>query len=393
MAITGKTKTDPGKRILPGKKAIFFTLSAILIVSLFMLYYSTTGSLSIKDESEMQESRVATVNSFAQNFEEVYLPRALYATTHRSLYSITKYIIDNSGTTPVYINLTMNFPQVMVRGTLCDVSKTPLCDGDNETLSGMKSASSDNTITFWLAELTRVSKEEMNIHSNFNITKLTINQTKPWAVNVTAYIEYNISSPDVVDIIRKNVAVSTEISIEGFIDPLIAAETNGRISRKINRSVIDLDSEHGAQVIKKIFAGKTYIFQNKTAPSFLMRFEKNLNASDCCGIESLITEDILQVQGVQMPSIEAGYKSYTDFQFWMKNPPTLCYRGDKDAFGKLVLIPDSTLYNITGISRSDNELLPGDDGFYFKLDTIHMDLIYGANRGPSNEMNVQCSVS
>lgn len=379
------------------KKAIFFTLSAIMIVSLFMLYYSTTGSLSIKEKSEMQESRVETVNAFAQNFEEVYLPRALYATTHTALYSITDYISLRSSQlpyTPVYTNLSMNFPQVMINGTLCDLSIDLACQ-NNVTLPGMKGPP-DNTLTYWLSELTKVSKDEMNIYSNFNITNLIINQTKPWAVNVTARIEYNVSSPGVVDIIRKNIAISTELSIEGFIDPLIAAETHGSVARKINRSAINLSKEQdrGTEAVKTIIAGKTYIFQNKTAPSFLMRFEKNLNASDCCGIESLITEDIMDTDGDEIPnpSFEKGHKSYTDFQFWMDDPLALCYKGEKDANGNF--IQDYTLYNITGISRSDDETTPlVDDGFYFKLDTIHIDLIYGASGSGTRKMNVVCSIN
>ncbi len=353
-----------------GKKAIFFTLSSVLIVSLFLLYYSTREDLSIKEKAEVGESRVAAVNNFVENVEQIYLPRAVYTSTNKAISVMTEYMVANG----VYTNMSVNFPQVLMNGTLCNLAIDPSCTA-NVTLDDM----SDYRLGLWLAKLTNVSREEMNIKAEFNISRITINQSDPWSLNVTALIDYNISSPGVVTIIGRNVLISTAVGIEGFTDPLIAIETGGMVRRMINRSIIDLETEKGSAVVAKLVAEKTYIYQNRTGPSFLMRFEKNLNASKCCGIESLITEDILDTDGdnIPNPEFEQGYRSYADFQFWMDDPAILCMRDEINY--------DNDLYNVT--PAVSTELFP------FKLDRIHMDTIYGVPRTSQNDINMDCSLS
>lgn len=354
-----KTLKNHGKI---GRKAIFFTLSSIMIVTLFMLYFSSKDSLSVKEKSEISESRVTTINNFVNNFEQIYFPRALYATTHRSLYSITDYLAAKaSDNQPRYVNLSIDFPQVILNGTIYNTDNG--VDWYNKTLDNMNK----KTLIFWLAQLTNISREEMNIYSDFNITRIVINQTKQWYINVTAYIEYNISSPGVVEIIRKEVALSTELSIEGLIDPLIAVETAGEFKRPINRSAINVFVEGGVDAVPMVSNG-VYIFQNRTAPSFLMRFEKNLNASGCCGIESLISEDIYNAN--QRPQ-----KSFVDYQYFTETgvtPIGLCLDQNMN--------PEITLYNITGITS---------DTFPFKIDKFHAYLIY--TKGSIKEANEDCT--
>ena len=266
----GSPKPSPLKsraaRRRMGKKAVFITLSSILIVSLFLLYFSTKDDLTVKQKAEVQESRVASINNFAENLENVYLERALYATSQRALYSITEHMIDEGE----YVNLSRDFPDALINGSLRR-------DGGDVDLDPMDK----NTFMYWLDNLTEVSRQEMNIYTDFNVTGVIINQSYPWEVNVTLFLKYNITSPQVVSIVREDAVVSTDFSVEGFTDPLIAVETGGDIMRELQRSKIYMDTGNTDAEIsvdpEVILDNETYIFQNRTVRSFLMTFTRNLN--------------------------------------------------------------------------------------------------------------------
>ncbi len=348
-----------------GRKAVFFTLSSIIIVSLFMLYFSTQGELTVKEKAEIQEFRVSAVNEFAKNFENVYFPRALYATSQKALYSLTERMIERSENTypNPYVNLSRDFHTVLVNGTIYNE--------ETEEYEALKSME-ESTLEYWLEKLTNVSRQEMNLYAEFNITRIVINQTKPWYANVTAYLSYNITSPGVVRITKEDAAISTEFSIQGFTDPLIAVETG--VKRKINRSSLPIEEESEDLNIDAgdLIDSGSYIFQNKTAPSFLMRFEKNLNASPCCGIETLISPEIYTASGYSGKIS----KAFTGYQFLVQesaDPPGLCYDWNLDE--------EDTLYNIT-LDVATNE-------FPFRIDEFHTFMIY--TKGRSEETKDSCT--
>ncbi|MCX8147236.1 MAG: hypothetical protein N3D84_02100 [Candidatus Woesearchaeota archaeon] len=361
-------KRHIGKSI--GNKSIFFTLSAILIVGLFLLYFSSISHLSGKEKHEVEETKITAVNNFAKNFETAYIPRALYVVTNNALDSITDYLASQSKNgNKMYVNLSIAYPQAILNGTIYNpVSRK------NETLSRME----DKTLLYWLNTLTNMSREKMGIYIEYNITKAVITQAGPWKVNATVFIEYNLTSADLMQIIRKDAPVSTEISIEGLYDPLVAVETGGTYFRSIKRSDInihDVNAPKGKNFVEELLNNETYIYQNLAAPSFLMRFEKNLNASACCGIESLITKEIVD------RSPEKGYRSYVDYEYWMDDPNILC-RGYKEMPNGEVLLEDNLdLYNVSGITQKDDPLTPENEKFDFKLDYLHAGHVYGIEMG------------
>lgn len=355
-------------RIFKGKKAVFFTLIAILIITMFILYFKMQSDIPLKSKAAVAGSRVTSMNDFIRSFETIYAPRALYATSHRALGSITTYITwkndpnsllySNVGGDKFFIsNITKAF-QTAVNGSRIYDAKI----GNYYELPEMK----DKNISFWFQKLAEVAKKEMGMDLQVNITNLYLEQdyeTGPWKARAVMELEYAVNTTGVASWRREmkgENAVKVEFDVAGFIDPYLAGMTNGTLNRTITLNKFNPREINGLAMFQDTINDGNYTFENYSAPSFLFRFEGNTSPSYCCGIESFVYPG--EVYPDTLDPDKYG-NSYLDFQFFRGR----CYQEILDVDNHPQPDASTTLW-------LPEDIYPGSD--YLKIDSYHRFKVY-----------------
>jgi hypothetical protein len=301
-----------------GKKGIFFTLISIMIIIMFIFYFKTQSDLMIKQKTDVVRERVINLNNFVESFEQTYAPRALYAISHRALGAYISCINDTNkavlpGNPKVFSsNISADFQSLVLEGDLAApiYPIVPSCSGILPDMQG-------NTLQDWFTELTKVSRNEMNVNFSFKVNGISLEQdyeTGPWKARAQMDIDYGIISEGIANWTR-NSTINVTFDVQGFTDPYIEVMSDGYLTRQINITNVTSDRITTLDQFKSLINGGAYMFENRTAPSFLMRFEGNTSSSGCCGIESFVTP--IQIYGDAGDTDVYG-RSYIDFEFWSK---------------------------------------------------------------------------
>ena len=331
-----------------GKKAVFFTLISIMIIIMFIFYFRIQIDIPMKQKTLVVKERVTSLNDFVRSFEQIYMPRALYAISHRALGSIALYLNDtNTNRLPAdkifSSNISSDFQSAVISGEM----------SNGDPLLGM----GENTMLIWLEKLTNVSRKEMNIEIAFTVNGITLEQdyeTGPWRARAQMDISYWVKSEGVANWTRNNTRINTTFEVSGFMDPYLAVMSDGVLNRMFNITNVTADRINDMDQFKSLVLGGAYIFENTTAPNFLYRFEGNLSNSSCCGIESFVIPE--QVYPGAAGDADIYGVSNVDFEFWSEK-----------CFNEKTLQQEHVLWNVTDIYE---EL-----GF-FKLDSYHRYEVY-----------------
>ncbi|HLC47373.1 MAG TPA: hypothetical protein VJI75_06630 [Candidatus Nanoarchaeia archaeon] len=400
----GAASSQKRAAFIPSKKGIFFTLTAILIIMLFMIYAGMQRDLPELEKSTITRSRVTSTNDFVKSIEESYLKRALYAITHTALDAIIDEMIEEGA---FRRNLSTDFRQIVLNGTVEDYR---LASEDNPIITNTSELiAEEDRLLNWLNQLTELTKEELNLESTYAVNDLWLEQSGPWTAIAHLNLNYTVRSQDIVAWNRINVDISVNFSILGFTDPYIGIHTttrdgNGNIEdyerRTINRTN---ESEWTIPRFQNMVLQGTYIFEPNSAPSFFMRFENNTGNSSCCGIISLARGDWDTVQGDNWQSRKQRARSYVDYQYWS----VACYEGG-DNGGLTGALAENDLrigdlYNITKITTQEpspeewleliaNSQTWNPDPFYrFALDEFNEDKVFSTIKGARyRQMKTAC---
>ena len=84
------------------KKGMFFTILAIVIISLFALSYSFTSNMGSRESTQ---KRIETLNNFVFSAEED-MSRSLFISGFRSIFIVEQHIINTRSNVP---NFTLTF--------------------------------------------------------------------------------------------------------------------------------------------------------------------------------------------------------------------------------------------------------------------------------------------
>jgi len=280
------------------KKAVFFTFIAILLVSIMMIFTLMQHDVSYRDQVPSTILRVSSINKFVNDFEQVYLERAMFAITHKAINGMI--IVTNTTPSPVK-DFDRDFKEAMLNGTI---------QKGNITLDILKNA----TLTYWIDELSNISRDVLKTQMDYNIDDIKIeqnNETGPWQIEVTLFINYNLTShDDAVRFNRTNTVISMNISIFDFEDPYIRMMTDAEMNHTINKFNYTGYSYDAAHLIKMINES-AYIDDGKGI-AFIERFGSHASSTnalrECCGIISLIKTDNLPMGWI--PKNNMGYVDY-----------------------------------------------------------------------------------
>jgi len=298
------------------KKAMFFTLIALMLVSSLIVTFTFTTQYRYFTRMKVVETRAMTMNNFIHNVERD-MERALYISGFRAIVSIDNYIITNGS----YVDdIGEAFQEVIINGTLY---------GQEQLLMR------NQTITDWSDKITDKATEA-GLVVDMDVYGINMEHVSPWLIEVSATMNFSLTdTANTAEWERTCIEISNNIELDGFEDPLFAMNTGGKISRTIERTNItvwDRDTLYDQLRFR-------FYRPSISAPSFLMRLANNLSASPY-GIESLVDTNELLIygQGAENDS------SAVDYLYW----------------------------NGGGVNNSYIDGITNDGNPYFKLDQEHV---------------------
>lgn len=276
------------KRAKMNKRGIFFTISAILIISVLAVSYVFYSTL--KDREDVRD-RVSTMNNYMLSLEKD-LSRQIYISGFRMIFVMEKkitetgeYLTDlNSSANELFFNGTLNAEaeEIMLGATFQDIM---------------------NTIS--------TNSEKMNVIVDFSSPEIEITQVDPWNVKIIFTSHLKMSDEENLASWDKQERVEAYISVENFEDPLYVLSTNSLVTNNITKT------PYGTFNLStfSIHALNSYYKASTKAPSFLDRIEGNAGASEN-GIESFV--NLAELSAQSLPITE---KSTVDYIYFSSQNP------------------------------------------------------------------------
>ena len=311
------------------KRGIFFTFISIIIITTFIFIFVPQVDVSLQKDNQATMTRIRSIDDYVGDLENNYLKTILSLVNQKTILSMIYYMNE---TNSYIVNLDSAYYEIMLNGTI---------DGKPIDKLTKKKIMGDNTLVNWTNKIINASKEALKVETNVTIINITVNQTDPRNIDTSLFVNITIVSN--VARWNRNMIINTSNSIEGFYDPYYLVNTKGLYANKIKKSDVPLREWTPDKLRVHIKDGTYVSWEDKLAPSFLMRFTNTITSSSCCGIESVLDPNKLAQHGQNHDQIE----SYVDYLFWSHKFANNC----------------TQLYNITGL---------WDEFKYFKLDFEHL---------------------
>jgi len=258
---------------MKNKKGQLFTISAILIITIFLLSYII---YNVESDRKSIHNRVDSMNSFVISLKED-LRRQMYITGFRIIFLLEKKIVDTGE--PI-INLNSSFEEGFYNGTI-DSEYQELLYG--VTFKNISDSLSD-----------KANRNNLNI--SLIPYNLSISQEDPWHVKMSLYVNIYVLDKNNLASWNNTETISSYIDITNFEDPLYIIyaknKNNGEpYPNKINKSEY-IFSDTSITNLSLEYQNSYYI-ASSLGPSFLDRLEGKTSANHN-GIESLVKcEDIM----------------------------------------------------------------------------------------------------
>lgn len=255
------------------KKGIFFTFAAIVLSIIIILSFSTYNAYRTKDEIELVETRVATMNTFVKDMQED-MENAIFIAGFRGILSLEDYMMkyDRFMGQEDSPNLATGFKSLFLNGTIITGIKT-------ETMSIMN----NNSFLNWTKRM-EIQASKTGILLGFTINDVTISHSEPWKVDVSVDLRIKVNDTKGTALWTIDKVLTKKINISAFVDPLYLVNNNGLVNNTMKITAVDPSASSSDLNTHLI---NSYYIQHSDAPSYLMRFENNLGSSSN-GIESLV---------------------------------------------------------------------------------------------------------
>jgi len=277
-----------------GKKAVFFTFIAVMLLSVLILSMNINQTYRLRESIFVTESRIGAMDRFIDDIEDD-ISRGVYISGFRALVGIEDHITVEGD----YItNINPNFYELFINGTL---------DGANSSIM------LNNTFKDWMEKM-KSEAEKTDIILNFTLNSVNISQNNPWTILVDTEVYIDITDERNTSHWSKLENVLTNIEIDGFEDPFYRIETNGVYSSRIEKSNYSyfVSGTDITNLLDHVSHGYYVAFPG--APSYLMRLQGNFSSSEY-GIESLVEVD-------NLPSEYQHGGSIVDYYYFGNDDPS-----------------------------------------------------------------------
>ena len=325
-------------RLFGNRRGMFFTLVAILIITVVFVSFSPEYSSTIDYQTEVTQSRVEAANELVETIKYSYVPAAIEASSYHALKWLSHCLKTRGDpSSPCYgydaipgpgqgfhnrSEFNTTFEWMMMNGTLrCpNPSSCPFYNPKMEKVNFRN----------LLAELETASRDYSQIETNFtaknfNLSLYQNRETGAFQVGVNLTINFSVDAGLARWDDLENISVFFEF--EGIEDPLYAIHDTG-LSGYVNVfNATNLTNYNISNTLLAIeqrtyrYAGERLVAGPDKAkyhgPSFLDRFvdgdnvnhglffdtfHVTANYSACCGLESLINPDTMGISAVSSNS-------------------------------------------------------------------------------------------
>ena len=280
---------------MKNKRAMFFTILALAILSLFLVSY--TFYTAIKSREPINK-RVRTLNDFVYSVEQD-LPRQLYISGFRIIFLFEKKLIDTGK--PI-TDFNESFQEMFYNGTYRGI-REEIMRGAN--FSGIQA---------FLNEKAR----RINVNISLTNPSLNVSQDDPWNIKLSLKVDMLITDKTALAQWNRTSIINSYIPIDNFEDPLYILSTNGTVTNKINKTIYE-PFVNGSSIVNlalHVNSENSYYIASTKAPSFLDRLQ-GINSANENGIESLVYRTKLPMQ---------QDKSVVDYIYFAAQNPTPIYK-------------------------------------------------------------------
>ena len=182
-----------GKNMVLSKKSMFFSIIAIVLISLIIFSFTTYTSYKLRDKVMVTEIRVYSMNSFIDDVEKD-IERGLYISGFRSLMSMEQYITNNG----IFLyNVNPCFKEAFLNGSI------------NNSQMGLMN---ESTFINWTQRI-KEQAIKLDIIVDFDIHDVTIYQKNPWTVNIDLNVTLNLEDIKKTASWQRPLYITTNISI------------------------------------------------------------------------------------------------------------------------------------------------------------------------------------
>lgn len=326
------------------RKAMFFTLMAITIMTVLIVTFRATDYMTLVNRVPVIKGRVEQANQYVKDIKSFHMERSLFVSSKKGIRS--------------YINRT-------VHEGFQDEEEM------EETLENYikKNESTEIVMNDLIEDVEVRANESLNIVSELNITDIDVfqsNRTGPWRLGFNMSYNFTVEATRATWNSSDNLILS--ISIKGLRDPFIYLNTDPNINRTIKKVNY---SQMGREALHRHIDESNYIYTN-SSPSFLHRLTNNTNGSDCCGIESMINTS----RGFKVDDADLSYHA-TDIGYRNESFVDYCYITDGDA--------DKCQTGLYMVNETSSDYYDENNFTYpFRVDTYHFN-IFNLSSLPSEE--------
>jgi hypothetical protein len=285
-------------------KGMFFTIIAIMIISIFAVSFVIYDTIQNRDSVQ---KRVSTMNNFVLSVEKD-LQRQVYISGFRAIFVINKKILETGAFNQ---NVNASLEELFFNGTINQEQQ--------EIMSGATFSDIQNSIN--------INAEKMAVVVNLANPKITIGQTDPWNVRIFLQADFYMADKQGIASWNKMQAIETFIPIASFEDPIYSLNTNNLVINNITKTPFASFAQGGNISNLTEQALNSYYKESETAPSFLDRLEGKLSANPE-GVESFVNLQKLSNQG--LPITEKSVVDYIYFS--SENPASSHISGMPDWF-------------------------------------------------------------
>ncbi len=274
------------------KKGMFFTIIAILIISIFAVSFVVYSTIQSRDSVQ---KRVSTMNNFILSVEKD-LHRQVYISGFRAIFVINKKILETGSFNS---NLNASMEELFFNGTIYG--------NPDEVMSGATFSDIQNSIN--------LNADKMNVVITLANPEITLDQTDPWNVRMVLHIDFNMNDKEGIASWNKTETIEAFIPITNFEDPLYPLNTNNLVTNNITRTPFTIFAQGTNVTNLMAHAINSFYKESVTAPSFLDRLGGKTSPNPQ-GVESLVNLQKLSSQG--LPITE---KSVIDYIYFSSNNP------------------------------------------------------------------------
>ncbi len=351
------------------RKAVFFTIIAIMLMTILAVAFTPQENVSYKDRLPAINARVGISNDYVKRLKLSFVPAAV-ETSGKDAMAAMSLFVNKSAYFPNQESINTTFSELMLNGS---INGTPVeCFLDNKPrsasaciplLSPNYRVMRGKSFLDKAEAMENASRDSLYIKtafprslSDYRVRIFQTNDTGPWRIGVNMSLNYSVDA----EISYWNVSQNLEASfnIIGVPDPLFMGGFAGYRNPIIPTNVTVWSTREN---FTSFLANQRYRASSE-APSFLMRLGGNFSTggpspsgSVCCGIESAVHPNKVSAHLTSMgrPAIHpCTQKSYIDWCLSSNNCIPNIPGGGK-------------LWNLTGITS----YVAGIDYYGFKIDT------------------------